>query len=377
MIDTTPVMLTPYTGEYFNIWKFQVQCIFRSRKLLDIVEGTEMFDPNADPAVQQYWRQRDQQAMDILVQTMDRKFLPPMLGIRSSRQMWTQLLLHYDKRVTQTVHGLQKRFFDLKPTPGKGIRSFLSDINDVNDQLRELDVSKAFEEDALISKVLSSLPADFFYFNSAWDSTSESDKILLNLSERLVKEEDKLKHAAQNPIDVTKAFYSRLPPRPSPSQSASHLCHGHKCSHPSHLSLPQQSTSRFPPPVSNPDGSPLNPEQRQLRQKYFDDLKKTTLCNHCGHTGHWKGECPRLTEDERQVLRQRLPRPVLQSPPTQALSATSISVPDNPVAFMATLSLDTSSEVNADQWYVDSAASRHMTGRREWFTTFTELPAQR
>jgi hypothetical protein len=99
-LDTTPVTLTPYTGEYFNIWKFQVQCIFRSRQLLDIIEGTELFDPAADLAVQQYWRQRDQQAMDILVQTMDCKFLPPLLGVRSSRQMWTQLLLHYDKRAT-------------------------------------------------------------------------------------------------------------------------------------------------------------------------------------------------------------------------------------------------------------------------------------
>jgi hypothetical protein len=114
--------------------------------------------------------------MDILVQTMDRKYLPPLLGIRSSCQMWLQLLLHYDKRATQTVHGLQKRFFDLKPTAGKGICAFLSDVNNINDQLREFDVAKAFEEDAIISKVLSSLPPDFFYFNSAWDSTSDQEK---------------------------------------------------------------------------------------------------------------------------------------------------------------------------------------------------------
>ena len=160
-------MLTPYAGEYFNIWKFQVQCIFRSRNLLDIIEGREVLDPSASFATRQYWLQRDQQAMDILVQTMDRKYLPPLLGVRSSRQMWIQLLLHYDKPATTSLHGLQKNFFDLKPTVGKGIRSFLSEVNNVNDQLRELDLSKAFEEDALINKILSSLPSDFFYFNSA------------------------------------------------------------------------------------------------------------------------------------------------------------------------------------------------------------------
>jgi hypothetical protein len=77
-LDTTLVTLTPYTGEYFSIWKFQIQCIFRSRQLLDIVEGRENFDPTASVLIQQSWRQRDQQAMDILIQTMNRKYLPPL-----------------------------------------------------------------------------------------------------------------------------------------------------------------------------------------------------------------------------------------------------------------------------------------------------------
>jgi hypothetical protein len=54
-LDTTPVTLTPYAGEYFNIWKFQVQCIFCSRQLLDIVEGREVFDPTAKFPVRQSW----------------------------------------------------------------------------------------------------------------------------------------------------------------------------------------------------------------------------------------------------------------------------------------------------------------------------------
>jgi hypothetical protein len=190
-----------------------------------------------------------------------------------------------------------------------------------------------------------------------------------------VKEEEKLKQAAQNPIDVSKAFYSRIPPRLLTSQTSSHLCPGLKCLHSSHSSPPKSSLAR-PPPASNPNGSLLSIDQRQSRQKYFDDLKKTTVCHHCGTTGHWKGECPCLTEEERQALRKRPPRPLLRSDSTQALSTSVVPDPDNTVAFMATLSLEASPDSPTDNWFVDSAASRHMTGRREWFTTFTELPAQ-
>ena len=306
LLDTTPITFTLYAGEYFNIWKFQVQCIFCSRHLLDIVEGREVFDPGASFATRQFWLQRDQQAMDILVQTMDRKYLPPLLGARSSRQMWIQLLLHYDKHATTSVHGLQKKFFDLKPIPSKGICSFLSEVNNVNDQLRELDLSKAFEEDALINKILQSLPSDFFYFNSAWDSTSKIEKTLLNLSERLIKEEEKLKHAAKNPIDVTQAFYSRPPPKQQLlSNPGNHLYVGKACLHHSHSLLTCPSSPK--PPISvNTDGTPLTLEQRQLRQfKHYDDLKKTTTCHACGNTSHWKGECPNLTEAERQSYHKK------------------------------------------------------------------------
>jgi hypothetical protein len=62
--------------------------------------------------------------MDILVQTMDWKYLPPLLGDRSSRQMWIQLLLHYDKHAMTSVQGLKKKFSSLKPIAEKGIRTF-------------------------------------------------------------------------------------------------------------------------------------------------------------------------------------------------------------------------------------------------------------
>jgi hypothetical protein len=132
ILDNNSVTFTPYAGEYFNIWKFQVQCIFCSRNLLNIVEGRELLDATGSFATRQYWLQRDQQAMDILVQTMDQKYLPLLLGVCFSCQMWIHLLLHYDKRATTSVHGLQKKFFDLKPTVGKGIQNFLFEVNNVN-----------------------------------------------------------------------------------------------------------------------------------------------------------------------------------------------------------------------------------------------------
>jgi hypothetical protein len=148
--------------------------------------------------------------------------------------------------------------------PKKASALFLFNVNNVNNQLREFDVSKAFEEDVLINKILSSLLVEFFCFNSTWDSISEAEKTLLNLSENLIKEEEKFKHAAQIVVDVTKAFYNRLfsHKQPISSSTGSHLCIGQKCPHSSHFLLTRSIIPK-PPLAVNVDGTPLIPEQCQ------------------------------------------------------------------------------------------------------------------
>lgn len=161
LLDTAPVTLSPFTGEHFHLWNFQIQCIFRPRDQLDIAEGNEQYNLDADSWTRVYLKLRDQRAIDILVQTMDRTVVRPLLGATSVHQMWTSLQLHYDKRGISSMHNLQKHFFDLKPTALRGIRVFLSELNDINSHVRDMDTQKVFDDDAVISKVISSFPQNF------------------------------------------------------------------------------------------------------------------------------------------------------------------------------------------------------------------------
>lgn len=289
-LDTAPVMLSPFTGNHFNLWKFQILCIFRSRGLLHIADGIEAYDPHADLATRRYWKRCDQQAMDILIQTMDRSLVRPLLRASSAHEMWQNLQLHYDKRAISSVHSLQKRLFDLKHVATKGIRSFLSGLNDINSQLRDMHPEKTFDDDAMISKVISSLPLDYNAFTTAWEVASPQDKTVANLSIGLVKEEAKLQTATTLPLDSSKAFYNTSKQRPpqcsSPTAVGAHNCSGSTCLHPMHKgssssSLPSASaTLQVTTPI-------LTPEQRPAHQRYFDELKKTTSCHNCGRSGHW------------------------------------------------------------------------------------------
>lgn len=186
------------------------------------------------------------------------------------------------------------------------------ELTEINSQLRDSDTQKVFDDNAVISKVISSLPQDFNAFTTAWELTSPFDKTLTNLSVGLVNLEAKLKTAATASINITNAFYSSSKQNVSQRSSSSgsnttvgaHHCSGTSCTHPMHKPQPLSiGTLNRSPPIANT--TPLTLKQCQARQQYFDELKKTTTCHNCGKAGHWQGECLELTEAERQELRRQ------------------------------------------------------------------------
>lgn len=52
----------------------------------------------------------------------------------------------------------------------------------------------------LVSKILATLPEQYRYFASAWESTSEKEKTLENLTARLLLEETRGKEDKENPV---------------------------------------------------------------------------------------------------------------------------------------------------------------------------------
>lgn len=140
-------------------------------------------------------------------------------------------------------------------------------------------------------------------------------------------------------------------------------------------------------PALNVTTNALTPEQRQACQKYFDELKKTTSCHNCGRLGHWQGECPDLSEAERLEARQNRRLRSSTTSLSRAFSAvdttSDLPIPEaTHTGFMAyecspTLATEPLGDHSYNSrhhiWYVDIAASSHMTGHRDWFVTYTKF----
>ncbi|UYV69005.1 SERINC3 [Cordylochernes scorpioides] len=148
----------------------------------------------------------------------------------------------------------------------------------------------------------------------AWDSVSSEEKTLENLTARLLKKE-----SLQDHWDSSGNF--------KPDNAL-------------------MTFSKF-----NRNSTASN-KQQQHRQS-INDKKKNTHCGYCKKKGHWWKECYKRKEKQKG-----------QQP--------SSSARDDSCAFSAETSAFLA-ETKAF-WIADSGATDHMTFRREWFSTFEEIP---
>ena len=149
-----------------------------------------------------------------------------------------------------------------------------------------------FNEDTMISKLLSSLPEGFDHFLTSWESTPASEQTISN-----IKEELKIKKRILNETTATtSAFYSHTWDPHGRGRFPSQFPHGH-C-----RGLPI-SGSGFSPlsrGVSpSRHGTPFLHDRHLSRHspQYSADLahvKQHTRYIECGAYGHWRHECPRF-----------------------------------------------------------------------------------
>ena len=111
-------------------------------------------------------------------------------------------------------------------------------------------------DQAVISKILSTLPPWFRHPHSAWDSVPRNEQTIESLTLRLLKEESRNKVQEFMENEEERAFFS----------------------------------SRGP--TSNSGRRLLSVEEKRKHAAKITELKKKTKCQRCGKHGHWERECP-------------------------------------------------------------------------------------
>ena len=196
--------------EDFSTWAFQVGVVLKSKDLYGFLDGTEVMpvklvaETDAVFAVRlAAWRTKDYGAQKAIAMTVDTKIIELIKNCETARDMWVKIGGYFEQQSETNVHLLQEKFYRLEMTESEDVVMFASRVEDLGKKLDRL--GHEISESMLVTKILMSIRSKFPHFATAWDSTSNDQKTMANLINRLSTEEVRHKNVEKEVALVTKA----------------------------------------------------------------------------------------------------------------------------------------------------------------------------
>lgn len=247
------------------------------------------------------------------------------MDCETSYEMWSKICQTYERDTEQQRCCLLQKFYSATFEKGVDMSTYLSKLKNLAYRLNAINTK--IDEKMLISKILATLPKEYVYFVSAWESTEPERKTLENLTARLLGEELRI-----NPKEEEK---------PVALKATQKKCN--KCNKFGHLTKFCRSK---PVPKDKSQVCCFKCNKHGHIAKYCKEEENnynTKRCNICKKDNHFEKDCyfRNKKENKNDVA--------------------------NKVALMA------SETYNNDIWIMDSGSSSHMTNQKKYFKDLEKI----
>lgn len=192
--------LKMFNGQNFQACKFQMRAILVAKGLNEIVTRARAIPSNEEVEERKEWITDNAKAMYYLSSSLDSNQMDHVLVCNTAHQMWTSLNRIHEQTSAANKLLINQRFHEYRMNSSDSAITHFSKVQNLAKQL--LDVGELISETAAIAKILASLPPKYNILKSAWDSASPENQTLVNLQERLLKED----HRMEAEEETTKAL---------------------------------------------------------------------------------------------------------------------------------------------------------------------------
>lgn len=313
--------------ENWGIWKFQVRVILNSHGAWDVAIGSDVQPqaPGADATAEARaahvkdaarWKKADSMVQKIIATSVGEQPMLHIINCTTGREMWQKLADVYEQKSESSIHMLQQRWYSATVEGNDDVATHIAKLEDLAHRLKLM--GEQIPDSMIITKILMTLPVNYRYFVSAWESTPAAERTLVNLTSRLTIEESR--NAAQDSSD-SNALAAR--------------------------SLNKHTRNKFSKKPAAASGK----------------------CFACNEQGHWARHCPnRESADNGHDQKYKSGDSGVSRP-----SGSGKPKPQGQGLISEALSTNHGEALKSSDWVLDSGASDHMCNVKEWFTTYETL----
>eukprot|EP00253_Pinus_taeda_P002214 PITA_02214 len=270
-----------------------------------------------------YWEKREGKARKLLKMSVKDCIIPHIRECKSASEIWGILKDMYEIRNTKRFLFLKSKILSLKMKENETVATFIARIKDMKNKL--LDIGDIVVDTDLVTITMNGVSDDYQMFITRINEREKIPEFEETTGILMQKEERRptLKpQSADLALMAKKNFFKRK----------------------GNLQQKNEGSSQ----------KRLNPTQGMNLNRNNSVIK----CFYCGKLGHIAKECRKKIYHEQQQRHKR-----------HAGHLANDNHEHNFILFM----VDFDENVDANIWYVDSGASTHMPGNKQWFEYFKEI----
>lgn len=185
---------TLYCENEFPLWKFQINIIFKSSGLQDVIKGTTGTEAIPMPSREQNltdYELKDAKAQKIIMLSIDKKLMIHIMTCENAKSMYEKLCALFERPNEQRKCEVLQKFYSYQYDKSKNMAENISTLENLRYQLNIYD--EKISDNSFIAKIISLLPEKYNNFITSWESTPLHEKTTTNLTSRLLKEEERYK----------------------------------------------------------------------------------------------------------------------------------------------------------------------------------------
>lgn len=307
-------------GDNYVTWKFQVQLLLESVGAKGVVTGA-LVKNEASSTESAAYDKLDLKARTIISGTVGPNQIPVIFHCTGAKAMWDALAATHDDKSQFSMTRLYQQFYSYTYDASKSLTEMYHEIERIAIQLREN--GRTIEEELVVSKITSCLPASCKPLKASWDSVPVREQTMANLLQRLKKEDQEIKAETEdNSANVNaEAFMTKTGNKGKGNSSKKNPNHG-------------------------------------------------LTCHYCKKRNHVVKDCRKKMADEKSGSGESTPKVNPGNVNSQSGNngkQTGSKKNGNPSAYTVADGAEF-----LDTWIHDSGCSQHLTCQREWFIEFKD-----
>ncbi|KAG6506237.1 hypothetical protein ZIOFF_031559 [Zingiber officinale] len=347
----SPSQIPIFEGEHYEYWSSQMETIFISQDLWDVVK--QKFEIVAEEETEKQLKEnikKNATALRIIQQGVSKSIYPRIFGMKSAQEAWDVLKKEFkgaNKVISIKLQNYSRNFDNLSMKENESVKDFSSRVAEIVNQIKGC--GDTISEKKVVERILRSLPQKFEHIVVVIEETKDKSQLTrYKLFSSLEAHEGRVNGYTNQPLEQVFQVKANLGEKKSDARQEER---GFSSSY-------RGSSSR------RRGGSGQNHGRGYGRKPSLDVQRSGTKCQICKKPGHESKSCwHRCT---RCKISNHSKGDCWFKEKAEAADAKANFAKENDVEKLFYSSMD-SEHSYKETWFLDSGCSHHITGNRDSF----------